>query len=42
MSEGGVLFILGKTKLPLLDELQVSDIKKRSLLGFWHGWMKWQ
>jgi hypothetical protein len=35
MSEGGVLFILGKAKLPLLDELQVSHIKEKSLLGFW-------
>jgi hypothetical protein len=35
MSEGGVLFILGKTKLLLLDELQVSHIKEKSLLGFW-------
>jgi hypothetical protein len=35
MSEGGVLFILGKAKLPLLDELQVSHIKEKPLLGFW-------
>jgi hypothetical protein len=35
MSEGGVIFILGKAKLSLLDELQVSHIKEKSLLGFW-------
>jgi hypothetical protein len=35
MREGRLLFILGKAKLPLLDELQVSHIKEKSLLGFW-------
>jgi hypothetical protein len=42
MREGRALFILGEAKLPLLDELQVSHIKEKSLLGFWHGWMKWK
>jgi hypothetical protein len=38
MREGRLLFILGKAKLPLLDELQVSHIKEKSFrvfLGFW-------
>jgi hypothetical protein len=35
MREGGLLFILGNAKLPLLDELQVSHIKEKSVLGFW-------
>jgi hypothetical protein len=35
MRERGPSFILGKAKLPLLDELQVSHIKEELLLGFW-------
>jgi hypothetical protein len=34
MREGRLLFILGSQELPLLDELQVSHIKEKSLLGF--------